>query len=149
MKVRFKKERPDAITPTLDTTGSACVNLYAYIINEKHRLSGVTINPHKSYQFGSGIRIEIPEGYVGLILAKGNFGIMKQLSPANAVGVIDPDYRGEVMVALENTGTVKQTIRHGDKIAQLLIVPAPAIELDESEELSITERGARGYRYNF
>lgn len=115
MKVKFKKEYPDAIIPDKDTSQSACVNLYAYIIDPKHRGEGITINPHKCYQFGSGISVEIPEGYVGLLLAKGNYGIMRQLSPANSAGVIDPDYRGEVMIGLENGGNTKQVVRHGDK----------------------------------
>ena len=114
MKVKFKKEYPDAIIPDKDTSQSACVNLYAYIIDPKHRGEGITINPHKCYQFGSGISVEIPEGYVGLLLAKGNYGIMRQLSPANSAGVIDPDYRGEVMIGLENGGNTKQVVRHGD-----------------------------------
>ena len=110
MKVKFKKEYPDAIIPDKDTSQSACINLYAYIIDPKHRGEGITINPHKCYQFGSGISVEIPEGYVGLLLAKGNYGIMRQLSPANSAGVIDPDYRGEVMVALHNHSNALKTV---------------------------------------
>ena len=149
MKVKFKKEYPDAIIPDKDTSQSACVNLYAYIIDPKHRGEGITINPHKCYQFGSGISVEIPEGYVGLLLAKGNYGIMRQLSPANSAGVIDPDYRGEVMIGLENGGNTKQVVRHGDKVAQLCIVPALQFDMEEAETLSETERGRRNYRYRF
>ena len=149
MKDKFKKEYPDAIIPDKDTSQSACVNLYAYIIDPKHRGEGIIINPHKCYQFGSGISVEIPEGYVGLLLAKGNYGIMRQLSPANSAGVIDPDYRGEVMIGLENGGNTKQVVRHGDKVAQLCIVPALQFDMEEVETLSETERGRRNYRYRF
>lgn len=149
MKIKFKKEYPDAIVPDKDTSHSGCVNLYAYIIDQKHRGEGITINPHKCYQFGSGISVEIPDGYVGLLLAKGNCGIMRQLSPANGTGVIDPDYRGEVMIGLENSGNTKQVVRHGDKVAQLCIVPVLQFEMEESEALSDTERGRRNYRYRF
>lgn len=93
--------------------------------------------------------MEIPEGYVGLLLAKGNYGIMRQLSPANSAGVIDPDYRGEVMIGLENGGNTKQVVRHGDKVAQLCIVPALQFDMEEVETLSETERGRRNYRYRF
>lgn len=149
MNVKVKKEYPDAIMPDKDTPQSACFNLYAYIIDKKHRGEGITINPHKCYQFGSGISVEIPKGYMGLLLAKGSCGIMRQLSPANSAGVIDPDYRGEVMIALENGGNTKQVVRHGDKVAQLCIVPVLQFDIEEAAELSETERGRRSYRWNF
>lgn len=149
MTVKFKKEYPDTIMPDRDTSQSGAVNLYAYIIDEKHRKAGIAINPHKCYQFGSGVSVEIPQGYVGLLFPKGHCGIMRQLSLANCVGVIDSDFRGEIMIGLENGGTTKQVVTHGSKIAQLCIVPTLEFEVEETEELSDGERGKRSYRFQF
>lgn len=142
MKIKFKKEYNDAILPTQGSAYAAGVDLYCYIRDGKH--TEITINPHKSYIFGSGLSVEIPEGYVGLLFARSGLGIKQQLAPPNCVGVIDSDFRGEMSLALQNGGNVRQTIKHGDRIAQLVIVPYLSIEAEESDELSKTERGRRG-----
>lgn len=142
MKIKIKREYDDAILPTIGSKGAAGVDLYAYIRDQRH--DEIAINPHKSYIFGSGLSVEIPEGYVGLLFARSGLGIKQQLAPPNGVSVIDSDYRGEVALPLQNSGNCKQTVKHGDRIGQLVIVPCVSIEVDEANDLSPTERGRRG-----
>ncbi len=143
--MKVKRVYPDAMLPTKGSAEAAGLDLYAYIRNDKHRAAGsVDIMPHKTYPFGSGLAVEIPKGYVGLLFARSGLGIKQQLAPPNCVGVIDSDYRGEIVLALQNSGNVKQTIHQGDRIAQLVVVPYLDPEIEEVDELSETERGTRG-----
>lgn len=142
MKIKFKKEYDDALMPTKGSSQAAGVDLYAYIHHERH--TEITINPHKTFIFGSGLSVEIPENHVGLLFARSGLGIKQQLAPPNGVSVIDSDYRGEVRLPLQNGGNVKQVISHGDRIGQLVIVPCVDIEVELAESLGETDRGRRG-----
>ena len=89
--------------------------------------------------------MEIPNGYVGLLYARSGLATKRGLRPANCVGVIDPDYRGEICVALHNDGKIAQTIYNKDRIAQIVIAPYLSVEFDEVSELASTERGKDGF----
>lgn len=93
----------------------------------------------------TGLAMEIPEGYFGGIFARSGLASKEALRPANCVGVVDTDYRGEVKVALHNDGDVVRTITPGQKVAQLVVVPFLSVEFDEVEELSETVRGVGGF----
>ena len=104
-----------------------------------------TILPGKTVMLPTGLSMEIPEGYVGLIFARSSLGTKRGLAPANKVGVIDSDYRGEVKVALHNHSDQPQTVEPGERVAQLVIVPFLAAEYEEVQELSDTDRGEGGF----
>lgn len=93
----------------------------------------------------TGIAVRIPEGYTGLVCARSGLACKRSLAPANKVGVIDPDYRGEIMVALHDHSDLPATIRGGERIAQLLIVPCPQCEIAEVASLDDTARGSGGF----
>lgn len=139
MKIRVKKLYPDAKLPTYSTSYAAGADLYAY--TEKD----VTIEPHTTVFVTTGLSVEIPDGYAGLVYARSGLASKNDLAPANKVGVIDSDYRGETFVALHNHGNYPQTISNGQRIAQLVITPVIAAEFVEAEELSRTERGEGGF----
>ena len=138
MKVLFKKLDENAKTPTYGTEYSAGADLYA--LGES-----VTIGAHETVLIHTGIAIEIPEGYCGLIFARSGLATKRGLAPANKVGVIDADYRGEVMVALHNHTDEPKTVDAFERVAQLAIVPFLKAELEEVDELSETVRGAGGF----
>ena len=139
MKVRIKKIDERAQIPTYGTSYSAGADLYAL-------LDGTTeIAPHTTKLIHTGISVEIPEGYCGLIFARSSLGAKRGLAPANKVGVIDADYRGEIMVALHNHSAIPATVEPGERIAQLAIVPFLKAEFEEAEELSDTVRGIGGF----
>ncbi len=139
MKVNIKKLDERAIIPTYGTEFSAGADLYAVLDAE------LTINPHETVLVHTGISLEVPEGYAGLIYARSGLASKKGLAPANKVGVVDADYRGEVMVALHNHGDKAQVISHGERIAQFVIAPFLKAEFVLSEELSDTQRGQGGF----
>ncbi len=139
MNVRIKKLDERAVIPTYGSSFSAGADLYAVLDAD------LTIEPSQTILVHTGLSVEIPEGYAGLIYARSGLASKKGLAPANKVGVVDADYRGEVMVALHNHGTAAQTISHGERIAQLVIAPFLKAEFIESEELSDTVRGAGGF----
>jgi dUTP pyrophosphatase len=139
MKINYKKTHPNAICPTYGTEYSAGADLYALLDED------VTIKAGETYLVHTGIATEIPEGYVGLVFARSGLATKKGLAPANKVGVIDSDYRGEIMVALHNHSNTAQTIAEGERIAQLVIAPFLAVEYNETETLNDTERGAGGF----
>ena len=139
MKVKIKKLNENAIIPTYGTEYSAGADLYALLD------SSVEIAPHETTFIHTGISVEIPEGYCGLIFARSSMGAKRGLAPANKVGVIDADYRGEIMVALHNHGEKTATVEPGERVAQLAIVPFLKAEFEENDELSNTERGVGGF----
>ena len=98
-----------------------------------------------TYLVPTGIAMAIPEGFVGLIYARSGLSVKQGLAPANKVGVIDADYRGEILVALYNQSAETRTVAPGDRIAQMVIAPYLTAEFSEAEELSDTERGAGGF----
>ena len=138
MKVRIKKLNENAIIPTYGTSYSAGADLYT--------IDGpVTVAPHTTTLLHTGLAVEIPEGYCGLIFARSGLASKHGLAPANKVGVIDADYRGEVMVALHNHTDEPKTVEQGERIAQLAILPFLAAEYELADELSDTVRGEGGF----
>ena len=137
--VRIKKLRENAVVPTYGSEFAAGADLYAAVEES------VTIAPSETKLIPTGIAMEIPVGYAGFIYARSGLASKKGLAPANKVGVVDADYRGEVMVALHNHGTVEQTIEAGERIAQMVIAPFITANFIESESLEDTVRGAGGF----
>ena len=137
--VKLKKLTPNAIIPTYGTAQSAGADLYSGMEQP------VTIEPGKTEFIHTGIAIAIPEGLVGLVYARSGMACKKGIAPANKVGVIDADYRGEIMVALHNHGTQAQTVEPEERIAQLVIAPYIVGAFHQVDELSDTVRGAGGF----
>ena len=140
MKVNFKKLNENAIVPTYGSQFAAGADLYACTNGEI-----VEFAPGETKLIKTGIAMEIPEGYAGLIYARSGIANKRGLAPSNKVGVIDADYRGEVMVALHNHSTEDHIIEPGDKIAQMVIARHEQAEWMEVEVLDETERGAGGF----
>ena len=138
-KVNIKKLNEKATIPTYGSEFSAGADLYA-LADE-----AITIEAGKTVLVHTGVAMEIPTGYVGLIFARSGLATKRALAPANKVGVIDSDYRGEIMVALHNHGSEPKTVENGERIAQLVLVPYLAAEFDEVDELSDTVRGEGGF----
>ncbi len=138
-KVNIKKLNEKATIPTYGSEFSAGADLYA-LAHEP-----ITIAPHETVLVHTGVAMEIPTGYVGLVFARSGLATKRALAPANKVGVIDSDYRGEIMVALHNHGSEAKTIENGERIAQLVLVPYIAADFDEVDELSDTVRGEGGF----
>lgn len=139
MKVRLKKLNDRARIPSYGSPYSAGADLY----NAEE--GSVVLKPGESYLFHTGIAVEIPEGYVGLIYARSGLASKKGLAPANKVGVIDADYRGEIMVCLHNHSQSEQTVDPAERIAQMVIAPFLAAEYEEADMLSDTVRGEGGF----
>ena len=137
--VKFKKLTPNAIVPTYGTEFSAGAALYTRMT------APVIINAGTTEFIKTGIAMEIPEGLVGLVYARSGMACKKGLAPANKVGVIDSDYRGELMVALHNHSQSPVTVEPGDRIPQLVLTPYITAEFVEAEELSDTVRGDGGF----
>ena len=139
MKVPFIKLHPDAVMPTYGSRHAAGADLYALAEAE------ILIPAGKTVFVSTGIAMEIPEGFVGLVFARSSMGAKRNLAPANKVGVIDSDYRGEIRVVLHNHGDIDQVVMPGERIAQLVIVPYLTAEFEECTSLSDTERGEGGF----
>lgn len=137
--VRIKKLRENAVVPTYGSEFAAGADLYAAIEE------AVTINPSETKLIPTGLAMEIPTGYAGLVYARSGLASKRGLAPANKVGVIDSDYRGEVMVALHNHGTKAQTIEAGERIAQMVIAPYVTANFILSDSLDDTVRGEGGF----
>ncbi len=137
--VPVKKLRPDAKLPTYGSAYAAGADLYACLEQP------VTIAPQTTALIPTGLAMELPEGWAGLVYARSGLATKRDLAPANKVGVIDPDYRGEVMVSLHNHGTASQTIEPGERIAQLVLTPYLTAQFLEAETLSDTVRGVGGF----
>lgn len=137
--IAVKKVRENAILPTYGSPEAAGADLYACLD------APVTIAPGKTVFIPTGLAMEVPKGSAGLIYARSSLGAKRGLAPANKVGVIDSDYRGEVSVALHNHGSVSQEINPGDRIAQLLITPVLTPPYHETDELTDTHRGTGGF----
>ena len=137
--MKFKKLRPDAKAPVYGSVDAAGADLYACVSEP------VAFAPGQTIMIPTGIAVAIPRGYVGLVFARSSLGTKRGLAPANKVGVIDSDYRGEYIVALHNHGTAARTVAHGERIAQLVITPVITPGFAEAEELSDTQRGAGGF----
>ena len=138
-KIPVKRLKPNAILPTYGSAEAAGADLYACLSEP------VTIAPGQTMFIPTGIAMEIPRGYAGLAYARSGLACKQDLAPANKVGVIDSDYRGEFMIALHNHGREVRTVSHGDRIAQLVITPVYTPGFYEVESLSDTSRGVGGF----
>ena len=140
MKIKIKKLNENAVIPTQGSEYAAGVDLYA---------TPPTMSTHipagQTAKINTGICVEIPNGYFGAIFARSGLATKRGLRPANCVGVIDSDYRGEVIVALHNDTDKCESIHVGDRIAQLVILPYLPVEFEEVDELSNTDRGEGGF----
>ena len=138
-KIGLKKLDERAVVPTYGSEFSAGADLYAVLDEE------IVILPNETKLIHTGLAVEIPVGYAGLIYARSGLASKRGLAPANKVGVVDADYRGEVMVALHNHSANPQTVAPLERIAQLVITPFLQVEFDVVDELSDTVRGAGGF----
>lgn len=137
MEVKVKKLNPDAVLPSLGSEYAAGADLYS--IEQVSIPAGQTVMVH------TGLSMEIPVGYGGFVFARSGLACKMDLAPANKVGVVDADYRGEIMVALHNHGQIDRTLDKGERIAQMVIMPYLAAQYIEVEELSDTKRGSGGF----
>ena len=137
--IKVKKLRENAVLPTYGSAEAAGADLYA-CLQER-----VTIEPGATAFVPTGLAMELPQGYVGLIYARSGLACKKGLAPANKVGVIDSDYRGEFIVALHNHGNQAQTVASGERIAQLVIAPVFTPGFEETDVLSDTQRSSGGF----
>ena len=139
MKVNIKKLNQNAIIPTYGSEFAAGADLYACIEED------VTLLPGETKLIKTGFAIEVPLGYAAFIYARSGLASKRGLAPANKVGVVDSDYRGEVMVALHNHSCIEQTVSKGERIAQMVIAPYLKAEFELVDELSDTARGEGGF----
>ena len=137
MQVMLKKLDERAVLPTRGSASAAGLDLYA--------LDGVTVRAGETVLVHTGIALAIPEGYAGFIYARSGIATKRGLAPANKVGVIDADYRGEIMVALHNHGSEAQTVDAGERVAQLVVAPFLSVDLVETDVLDETERASGGF----
>ena len=137
--MKIKKVRANAMIPTYGSATAAGADLYACLEAD------AVIEPGKTVFIPTGIAMAVPVGYAGLIYARSSMGAKRGLAPANKVGVVDSDYRGEIMVALHNHGLESQTVSGGERIAQLLITPVLTPAYEETAVLSDTVRGEGGF----
>ena len=138
-KVAVKKLREGAILPTFGSAQAAGADLYACLERD------VTIAPGETAFIPTGLAMELPRGYAGLIYARSGLACKRGLAPANKVGVIDSDYRGEWMIALHNHGDTPQIVNPGDRIAQFVLVPVLTPLMTEVDSLDETARGEGGF----
>ena len=137
--IRIKKLHPNAVIPTYGSPDAAGADLYACLDEN------VLIPTGETVFIPTGLALEVPVGCAGLIYARSSMGTKRGLAPANKVGVIDSDYRGEFIVVLHNHGAAVQEIEHGERIAQLVITPVFTPGFTEVTELSDTTRSAGGF----
>ena len=139
MEVRVKRLREGAKLPTYGSSEAAGADLYACLEE------AVTIQPGETVFIPTGIALEVPKGCAGLVYARSGMAAKRGLAPANKVGVVDSDYRGEIMVALLNHGSAAQMVENGERIAQFLITPVLQPAYMEADNLSDTERSTGGF----
>lgn len=137
--IRVKKLREGALLPTYGTAQAAGADLYACLE------APLTIAPGETAWVTTGLALEVPEGCAGLVYARSGLATKRGLAPANKVGVIDSDYRGEITVVLYNHGSKAQTISSGERIAQLIITPVLTPAYTETDRLTETLRGTGGF----
>lgn len=136
--LKIKKLLENAVIPSYGSASAAGADLYS--AEEE-----IVIKPGETKLVHTGLAMEIPEGYVGLIYARSGIATKRGLAPANKVGVIDSDYRGEIMVSIYNHSSETQTIAAGERVAQIVITPYLTVNFVESEELDDTLRGSGGF----
>ncbi len=139
-QIKVKLLHPSAKLPAYGTQFSAGADLYACLEGDS-----LTILPGETQFVHTGLSIEIPDGLVGLVYARSGLACKRGLAPANKVGVVDSDYRGEIVVALHNHSSSPQTIQNGDRIAQIVFTPYYAADFILSDSLNDTARGEGGF----
>ena len=139
MEIKIKRLNERAKIPTFGTEFSAGADLYCA---EEHEIS---VCSGQKCSIGTGISMEIPEGYVGLVFARSGLACKNGLRLCNSVGVIDADYRGEIKVVLHNDSEYVREIKPGERVAQMIVMPYPKVSFIEVEELSDTVRGETGF----
>lgn len=137
MKIRILLKSLAATVPTYGTDGAACFDLYA--------AEPVKVYAKQSAVVPTGLAVEVPWGHAMLIHSRSGHGLKHGIRLANSTGVIDSDYRGEVMVCLHNDSSADYVVAPGDRVAQAMIVQAPHVQFDVAEQLSLTERSAGGF----
>lgn len=137
--IRVKKLHPNALLPTYGSAEAAGADLYACLEES------VTIEPGEIFWVPTGIALEVPKGCAGLVYARSSMGAKRGLAPANKVGVVDSDYRGEIKVVLLNHSNQTQTLQPGERVAQFVITPVLQPNYEEVEELTDTNRGTGGF----
>ena len=137
MNINIKLINSIAIMPTKGSSDAAGYDLYTYESGD--------INPNETVKFHTGISMEIPKGFVGLVFARSGLGINHGIVPSNCVGVIDSDYRGEIIVALYNHSNEVYSVKENERVAQIVIVPFLSVEFNKVTELINTERGVKGF----
>lgn len=138
-QIAVKKIRPGAKLPSFGTPEAAGADLYACLDAD------VTIMPGETFFVPTGLSMALPKGYAGFVFARSGMACKRGLAPANKVGVIDSDYRGELMIALHNHGTEPQTVSDGERVAQLILLPVLTPVYLEADALDETERGTGGF----
>jgi dUTP pyrophosphatase len=136
MNIKFKRLDGSAKAPTYATDGSACMDVSA--------LHGGWIEPGEAFLFETGLAFEVPAGHVMLVYSRSGMGFNHDTRLSNAVGVLDSDYRGQLMIKLRNDGHELLTVNAGDRIAQFMILPCPKFSIIEEHDLSNTSRGVNG-----
>ncbi|MBE5914934.1 MAG: dUTP diphosphatase [Pseudobutyrivibrio ruminis] len=139
MNINILRMTDSAKLPERGSVSAAGYDLFADVAED------VTIAPHETKMIGTGLAMEIPEGYFGGIFARSGLSAKEGLRPANCVGVVDSDYRGEIKVALHNDGEQARVIIPAEKIAQLVVVPFLSVDFNEVSNLSDTARGEGGF----
>ncbi len=139
MVVKIKKLSDSATMPTRGSLAAAGYDLYANVESD------TVIAPHTTAKIGTGLSMEIPDGYFGGIYARSGIATKEGLRPANCVGVVDSDYRGEIIVAVHNDSDVERIITPAERIAQIIIQPYLLVTFEEADELADSERGAGGF----
>lgn len=139
MKIKIKKLTETAKLPSRGSVQAAGYDLYADTDKE------VVLAPGATIKQGCGIAVEIPDGYFGGIFARSGLATKQGIRPANCVGVVDSDYRGEIIVALHNDSDKEQVISPYERVGQLVVLPYLSVEFEEVDELSDTVRGEGGF----
>lgn len=137
MNMNIKKLHADAILPTYGSADAAGADLCS--------IEEVSIAPGETKLIHTGLAMAIPQGYGGFIFARSGLATKRGLAPANKVGVIDADYRGEIMVALYNQSQSEQTVEKGERVAQLVLLACPQAQFTLCEDLDTTDRGEGGF----
>lgn len=147
LNLKIKRITETATLPTQNSTQAAGLDLYADIPVGNNSLppQSLLIEPHQTIYVGTGLSMSIPEGFFGAIYARSGLASKQHLRPANCVGIVDSDYRGQVIVALHNDGNKPQVITHGQRIAQLILQPCFNTTITEVDTLDSTERGEGGF----
>lgn len=149
MKLRILKMHPEAKVPEYATDGAACFDLHAATVDGKQHI-GANVSHGFPIVCGTGLAFEVPEGHALAIFSRSGQGFKHEVRLANCTGIIDSDFRGEVMVKLtadwhHDDDAPAYFVRPGDRIAQAMLIPAPKCVFEVAEQLSLTERGQNGF----